>query len=206
MANGISQKEYDAYNNNKDLPFTARFATGYAPGSTFKTITGAIGLDAGTLKPDEELEINGLKWQKDKSWGGYFATRVKEASPVNLRTALVNSDNIYFAQQTLRMGEDKFRAGLNKFIFGEELDLPIAMTPAQISNEDKFNSEILLADTGYGQGQLLISPIQQATMYSVFQNNGTLVYPKLVLDKETKKKRQCNQRQRSEYNCHRSFR
>ncbi len=101
------------------------------------------------------------------------------------------------------MGEDKFRAGLNKFIFGEELDLPIAMTPAQISNEDKFNSEILLADTGYGQGQLLISPIQQATMYSVFQNNGTLVYPKLVLDKETKK-RQCNQRQRSEYNCHRS--
>ena len=51
------------------------------------------------------------------------------------------------------MGEDKFRAGLNKFIFGEELDLPIAMTPAQISNEDKFNSEILLADTGYGQGQ-----------------------------------------------------
>ena len=62
------------------------------------------------------------------------------------------------------------------------------MTSAQISNEDKFNSEILLADTGYGQGQLLISPIQQATMYSVFQNNGTLVYPKLVLDKETKKK------------------
>ncbi len=58
--------------NNKDLPFTARFATGYAPGSTFKTITGAIGLDAGTLKPDEELEINGLKWQKDKSWGGYL--------------------------------------------------------------------------------------------------------------------------------------
>ena len=41
---------------------------------------------------------------KDKSWGGYFATRVK-ASPVNLRTALVNSDNIYFAQQTLRMGK-----------------------------------------------------------------------------------------------------
>ena len=68
------------------------------------------------------------------------------------------------------------------------------MTSAQISNEDKFNSEIL-ADTGYGQGQLLISPIQQATMYSVFQNNGTLVYPKLVLDKETKK-RQCNQRKR----------
>jgi penicillin-binding protein len=188
MANGISQAEYDTYNKNEQLPFTARFATGYAPGSTFKTITGAIGLDAGTLKPEEALEIQGLKWQKNASWGNYFVTRVKEANPVNLRTALVNSDNIYFAQQTLRMGEDTFRKGLDKFIFGEELDLPIAMNPAQISNEDKFNSEILLADTGYGQGQLLITPIQQATIYSVFQNEGNLVYPKLILDKKTKTK------------------
>lgn len=151
MANGISQADYDGYANNENLPFTARFATGYAPGSTFKTITGGIGLDAGTLKPDEEIAINGLKWQKDASWGDYFVTRVKEASPVNLRTALVNSDNIYFAQQTLRMGEETFRKGLDKFIFGEKLDLSIPMNPAQISNEDKFNSEILLADTGYGQ-------------------------------------------------------
>lgn len=188
MANGISQKEYDGYANNENLPFTARFATGYAPGSTFKTITGGIGLDAGTLKPEEEIAIDGLKWQKDASWGDYFVTRVKEASPVNLRTALVNSDNIYFAQQTLRMGEDKFRKGLDKFIFGEKLDLSIPMNPAQISNEDKFNSEILLADTGYGQGQLLVTPIQQAAMYTVFQNEGKLVYPKIELNKETKTK------------------
>lgn len=188
MANGISQVDYDAYANNENLPFTARFATGYAPGSTFKTITGGIGLDAGTLKPDEEIEINGLKWQKDASWGDYFVTRVKEASPVNLRTALVNSDNIYFAQQTLRMGEETFRKGLDKFIFGEKLDLAIPMNPAQISNEDKFNSEILLADTGYGQGQLLVTPIQQAAMYTVFQNEGKLVYPKIELSKETKTK------------------
>ena len=50
------------------------------------------------------------------------------------------------AQQTLAMGEDKFRAGLEKFIFGEELDLPIAMNPAQLSNDKSFNSEILLAN------------------------------------------------------------
>lgn len=188
MANGISQTDYDAYATNENLPFTARFATGYAPGSTFKTITGGIGLDAGTLKPEEEIAINGLKWQKDASWGDYFVTRVKEASPVNLRTALVNSDNIYFAQQTLRMGEDTFRKGLDKFIFGEKLDLSIPMNPAQISNEDKFNSEILLADTGYGQGQLLVTPIQQAAMYTVFQNEGKLVYPKIELNKESKVK------------------
>lgn len=188
MTNGISQADYDAYNNDENLPFMSRFATGYAPGSTFKTVTAAIGLDAGTLDPNEELAINGLKWQKDSSWGGYQVTRVSDVSPVNLRTALVYSDNIYMAQETLKMGEKTFRAGLNKFIFGEKLDLPIAMDPAQISNEDSFNSEVLLADTGYGQGQLLLNPIQQITTYSVFPNNGTLVYPKLIADGETKTK------------------
>lgn len=190
MTNGISQEDYDAYHNNKDLPFISRFATGYAPGSTFKTITAAIGLDNGTIIPETVLSINGLKWQKDSSWGDYFVTRVSDVASVNLRNALVYSDNIYMAQQTLAMGEDKFRAGLEKFIFGEELDLPIAMNPAQISNDKSFNSEILLADTGYGQGELLINPIQQAAMYSVFANQGSLVYPRLVMGAETKTKKE----------------
>ncbi|MGG5316199.1 penicillin-binding transpeptidase domain-containing protein [Enterococcus sp. AZ072] len=188
MTNGISQADYDAYNNDKNLPFMSRFATGYAPGSTFKTVTAAIGLDSGTLDPNEELAINGLKWQKDSSWGGYQVTRVSDVSPVNLRTALVYSDNIYMAQETLQMGEKTFRDGLNKFIFGEKLDLPIAMDPAQISNDDSFGSEVLLADTGYGQGQLLLNPIQQIATYSVFPNKGTLVYSKLLADTETKTK------------------
>ncbi|MDT2709847.1 penicillin-binding transpeptidase domain-containing protein [Enterococcus gallinarum] len=190
MTNGISQEDYDAYHNNKDLPFISRFATGYAPGSTFKTITAAIGLDNGTINPETVLSINGLKWQKDSSWGDYFVTRVSDVASVNLRNALVYSDNIYMAQQTLAMGEDKFRAGLEKFIFGEELDLPIAMNSAQISNDKSFNSEILLADTGYGQGELLINPIQQAAMYSVFANQGSLVYPRLVMGAETKTKKE----------------
>ena len=188
MTMGISQEDYDAYANDALLPFLSRFSTRYAPGSTFKTITAGIGLDYGTINPDEEIEINGLKWQKDESWGGYFATRVKETSFVNLEKALVYSDNIYFAQQTLRLGERKFRDGLNKFCFGEKFDLPISMPVASLSNEDKFNSEILLADTGYGQGELLISPIQQATMYSVFMNDGAMVYPSLLMDKKAKRK------------------
>ncbi|NBA61008.1 penicillin-binding transpeptidase domain-containing protein [Enterococcus mundtii] len=189
MTNGISQDDYKAYEEDPNRPFISRFATGYAPGSTFKMITAAIGLDNGTLNPDEILTINGLKWQKDSSWGSYQVTRVSDVPQVNLKNALVYSDNIYMAQETLKMGEESFRKGLNQFIFGEELDLPIQMDPAQISNEDSFNSEILLADTGYGQGQLLINPIQQAAMYSVFANNGSLVYPRLVMDQETKDKK-----------------
>lgn len=188
MTQGISQEDYDAYEQNEDLPFISRFATAYAPGSTFKAITGAIGLENGTIDPTQSIAIDGLKWQKVSSWGDYFVTRVTDVASVNLKDALVYSDNIYMAQQTLSMGEDAFRDGLSKLIFGETLDLPIAMNPAQISNEDSFNSDILLADTGYGQGELLLNPIQQAAIYSVFANQGKLVYPRLVKEAEQKDK------------------
>lgn len=189
MTNGISQKEYEKYLNNKDLPFTSRYSTGYAPGSTFKMITAAIGLDNKTIDPNQYLHISGLKWQPNSSWGGYFVTRVSDKPEVNLKDSLVYSDNIYMAQQTLKMGEEKFISGLKKFIFGESLDLPLTMNPAQISHDGKLNSEILLADTGYGQGELLINPIQQITMYTIFANQGNLVYPKLLFNDsiETKK-------------------
>ncbi len=54
------------------------------------------------------------------------------------------------------------------------------MEPASLSNEKSFSTDILLADTGYGQGELLISPIQQAAMYSVFMNDGQITYPRLM--------------------------
>lgn len=185
---GISQADYDQYANDPKNPFLARFANGYAPGSTFKTITAAIGLDAGITKPDKVREISGLKWQKDASWGSYFVTRVSDVPNVDMAKALIYSDNIYFAQEALEMGEKVYQEGLKKFIFGEKLAIPIAMNPAQYSNEDGFKTEIMLADTAYGQGELLINPIQQAVMYGVFANNGNLVYPKLLATQETKQK------------------
>lgn len=184
MANGISKKDYDSYATNANQPFLARYATGYAPGSTFKTITAAIGMDAGITTPDKTKDIQGEKWQKDDSWGGYWVTRVSNVPQVNMVDALIYSDNIYFAQEGLEMGEQVFRAGLTKFQFDHQFDLPIEVATGQISNEQKFGSDILLADTAYGQGELLISPLQQATMYSVFANQGTMTFPKLLKDKE----------------------
>lgn len=189
MVLGISEADYKSYADDTNLPFMARFANRYAPGSTFKTITAAIGLDSGHITTTEERAIDGLKWQKDASWGGFWTTRVKETPVVDLKKALVYSDNIFFAQKSLEMGEEVFRNGLNKFIFGEELDLPIYVEPASISNGETFNSEIHLADTAYGQGELMIAPISQLTMYSVFMNDGAIVYPQIVKDQEVKTKK-----------------
>jgi len=189
MVVGISAEDYSDYSEDKNLPFLNRATNRFAPGSTFKTITAAIGLDAGIINTTEERAINGLKWQKDASWGGFYTTRVKDVPIVNLKKALVYSDNIFFAQKSLEMGEDIFRTGLNKFIFGENLDLPVYIEPASISNEETFKSELLLADTAYGQGELMISPVSQLSMYSVLMNEGNLVYPKLLKDQKVKHKK-----------------
>lgn len=188
MIRGISQKEYDAYLNDERKPFANRFTQRYAPGSTLKTVTASVALDAGTLTTDKTRTISGLKWQKDKSWGNYYITRVSNVPKVNLETAFIYSDNIFFAQTGLEMGEKILRKGFNQFIFGEKLDLPFSIEPAQISNKTSFKSQILLADTAYGQGQVLMSPIQQAITYSAFANNGKIIYGHLLANEKTKAK------------------
>lgn len=188
MIRGISQKEYDAYLNDERKPFANRFTQRYAPGSTLKTVTASVALDAGTLTTDKTRTISGLKWQKDKSWGNYYITRVSNVPKVNLETAFIYSDNIFFAQTGLEMGEKVLRKGFNQFIFGEKLDLPFSMEPAQISNKTSFKSQILLADTAYGQGQVLMSPVQQAITYSAFANNGKIIYGHLLANEKTKAK------------------
>ena len=185
MSSGISSEDYQAYIDDPMSPFLARYASGYAPGSTFKVITAGIGLDAGTIIPAETQEIDGLSWQKDASWGDYKVTRVKDVPSVNLADAFAYSDNIYFAREALEMGQEVYETGLSKYIFGEDLKLPIAMNPAQISNSGTLDSEGHLADTAFGQGELLLNPIQQAVSYTPFANGGKLVYPKLTADQET---------------------
>lgn len=185
---GISQTQYAAYNDNPNKPFIARYSARYAPGSTFKPITAAIGIEASTLNPSETIAIPDMKWQPNNSWGSYFVSRLNFAASVNLTTSLVRSDNIYYAQQALRMGGDVFREGLQKLVFDEELPVPLAMEPAQISNDETFTADTLVADTAYGQGQMLLSPLQMAATYSVLPNDGTIVYPKLMLNAEAQTK------------------
>lgn len=186
MVRGISQSQYDAYANNPNKPFMSRYAQRYAPGSTLKAITAAVAFEANTLKEDTVRKINGLQWQKDSSWGNYKVTRVTENAEVDYQKALIYSDNIFFAQEGLKLGEKKLRTGFNKFGFGEAYDLPFAMDVAQISSDKKFNSDILLADTAYGQGQLLMSPIHQAVAYSAFANDGKIVSPHLIYKEKSK--------------------
>ncbi|MGH4119772.1 penicillin-binding transpeptidase domain-containing protein [Clostridium sp.] len=160
-------------------PFQNRFSRAYSPGSTFKLITAAIGLEQGTIDPTKKIEIIGEKWQKDASWGPHMVTRVgTRVAPVNLQDAFVFSDNIYFAMSALDIGKDEFIKGSSKFGIGEKLPIVYPMVKSQVATDKIINDEAL-ADTGYGQGQVLMSPLHIALAYSSIVNDGNIMSPTL---------------------------
>ena len=180
MALGVSSEEWKELQENEKTPLIARYTQKYCPGSTFKPITGAIGLSTNSLKTTDTFSYSGKSWQKDKSWGDYNITTLTAYSgEKNLKNALIHSDNIYFAQATLQIGKDNFIDGLKKLKFGEDIDFELNLSKSQFSNSDTIKSETLLADSGYGQGQILVNPIHMASIYSSFANNGNMVKPYL---------------------------
>ncbi|MBU9713715.1 penicillin-binding transpeptidase domain-containing protein [Evansella tamaricis] len=170
--------------DNTDVLFDRRFQNRYSPGSVFKPITAAMGIEEGTLDPEEVLSIDGKQWQPDSSWGSYEITRVNEnVSDVNLETAMKFSDNIYFARQALNIGDSAMEEWAELFGFGESLPFGYPLYTSSIAN-DGLNSDILLADTGYGQGEVQMNPVHLATLYTMFVNEGSIVNPLLFTSEQ----------------------
>lgn len=160
--------------------FDNRFNNVYSPGSTMKLVTAAIGLNEGVVNPSEEVAISGLNWQPDASWGNYKVTRVTDpGKSINLRSAVKYSDNIYFAKAALNIGEEKFINGAKSFGIGEKSTFEFPMDDSQLSNDGTLKKDILLADSGYGQGQIMVSPLDIAMAYSALANEGGIMKPRL---------------------------
>lgn len=177
---GMSQETWDALNNDPNKPMYNRVRETWAPGSSFKPIVGAVGLTTGAFTEEEDLGASGLAWQKDESWGNYKVTTLHEYSGgAVLKNALIYSDNIYFAKAALKIGAETFTGELDKMGFNQEIPFDIGMTSSQYSNSEAIDSEVQLADSGYGQGQMLVNPLHLACMYSAFFNEGNMITPYL---------------------------
>ena len=183
---GLSNEQWTSLNEDEDKPLYNRFRQVWCPGSAFKPITAAVGLESGAIDPEEDYGNEGLNWQKDTSWGSYYVTTLKTYEPVILENALIYSDNIYFAKAALRTGAAEMENSLLQLGFQEELPFEIKMTKSQYSNTDNIETEIQLADSGYGQGQMLINPLHMACIYTSFCNNGNVIKPYLVYEQEAK--------------------
>lgn len=177
---GLSTEEWNTLNEDENMPMYNRFRQVWCPGSTFKPVTAAVGLESGAIDPDEDYGTEGLSWQQDSSWGSYYVTTLHTYEPVILENALVYSDNIYFAKAALKIGGEEMEASLKKIGFCETVPFEITMQQSQYSNTEKIETQIQLADSGYGQGEILVNPLHMACIYSAFANEGNMIQPYLV--------------------------
>ncbi|MGO1478351.1 penicillin-binding transpeptidase domain-containing protein [Senegalia sp. (in: firmicutes)] len=183
----LSDSEAQKFDEENIDRLQNRFNDVYSPGSTFKLVTAAIALDKGSIDPSEKINISGKSWQKDKSWGDYKVNRVSQKlSNVDLNDAFVYSDNIYFAMAAIKIGAQDFLDSSKKFGFNEELPVSYPIEKSQIANKNQIDSEVLLANTGYGQGQVLVSPLHLSLIYSSLVNNGDIMKPILEIDETIK--------------------
>ena len=176
---GLSTDKWNALNNDVNQPLMSRYKQTYTPGSSMKSITAAIGLETKAIDPNKDLGAKG-KWQKDSSWGNYYVTTLHAPSPNNLKNAITCSDNVYFARSALNIGKDNLFKYYKNLKIGEKIPFELALNKSQYINKNQKVSDQLIADSGYGQGQILMNPVQLASIYSAFVNNGSIYQPHIV--------------------------
>ena len=176
---GLSTDKWNALNNDVNQPLMSRYKQTYTPGSSMKPITAAIGLETKTIDPNKDLGTKD-KWQKDSSWGNYYVTTLHAPSPNNLKNAITYSDNVYFARSALNIGKDNLFKYYKNLKIGEKIPFELALNKSQYINKNQKVSDQLIADSGYGQGQILMNPLQLASIYSAFVNNGSIYQPHIV--------------------------
>ncbi len=151
----------------------------FPPGSVFKTIIAAAALSDGytpeTLIPAPDvLELPGSSATL-QNFGGSRCSGSEEQSLID---ALTISCNTAFAQLGIDLGEDRVREMAAAFgIDGTGFEMPLTVAPSQVGD---IESEAALAQTGIGQRDVRLTPMQAAMIASCIANDGQLMTPYLV--------------------------
>ena len=168
-------------------PLYARATQGqYPPGSVIKPFTASIALEEGVITSETVFDgeiTDENKWTpSDENWPFPAITRVDNSgSPLKLYNGMIHSDNIYFAWAALRLGDKTFLEHLSELGMDEAVPFDLPVREASIINDPTSITRKMLADMGYGQGELLVAPIQIAAMYTAFANGtGDMLQPILV--------------------------
>lgn len=150
----------------------------YEPGSVFKIVTMAAGIDAGLVTPDTVLTDTLSIEVGDRE---IYNSNRRSYGPVTIREALVLSLNIPTAQVALKLEEALFYQYIRRFGFGHLTEIDLANEgPGSIKVPgDSLWSRSDLATNAFGQG-LAVTPLQMATATCVIANGGMLVRPHVV--------------------------
>lgn len=169
--------EFPQLQDDSQSPLLNRATNGlYPPGSTFKIFTAASALEAGTVTMNSQFYDPGYLTV------GNFTLHDNESEATgeqDLTGAFALSSNVDFGQIALRMGDDVFYDALARWGIGKPLDFQLpAETDSVPPKSSIFPGE--LAQMGFGQGALLMTPLQMALIAATIANGGTMPRPYIV--------------------------
>lgn len=150
----------------------------YEPGSVFKIITMAAGLDAGIITPDSTFYDSGTI----EVGGAVIKNPDRRAHGLATMTdILAHSLNVGVAYISTSLGEEKFYAYLKRFGCGDytgiDLDGEVAGTLKEPGSRDWYKSD--LGTNSFGQG-VAVTPLQMITAVAAVANGGSLMKPYVV--------------------------
>ena len=176
-----AQTYWDEILSEEGRPLLLRATTGlYPPGSTFKVVTAASAIELRIASPDSiyedtgELEVDGRtlieRNRPDASRSSWTLTE-----------GLAYSLNLVYAQVGLNVGRDALTHRSTAFGIGEEIPGDLPTSRGQIaSSPDYLSDPSALADTSFGQGQLLVTPLHMVLVATAVARDGTVPIPMLV--------------------------
>ncbi len=165
---------------DKGLPLVQRATEGvYAPGSIFKVITAATAIEMGFASPEKVYEDDGSLDVAGRIIVEH--NRPDDRTEWTLAESLSWSLNVVFARVGLAIGADNLRQFAANFGFGREVPFDVPVSESQLASSDDFlNNLPAVADTSFGQGELLVSPLHMALVAAGIANGGTMMRPILV--------------------------
>ena len=149
----------------------------YYPGSVFKVITSAMGLDSGVATMNTTFTCSGAYGVAKQT---YHCAGHKAHGTINMADALRQSCNIYYIQLGQRVGSQQFYNYFDAFGFTERtgVDLPSETGLMKYYSANQLG-EVQLASSAFGQA-MAITPLQMCTAVAAAVNGGYLVTPHVV--------------------------
>jgi penicillin-binding protein 2 len=186
FAKGISNKDFGKLANNKDQPLLNHAVQAwYAPGSTYKLVTGTGVLADGKITAQTRVPTYAslrlgsttfYEWNH-RGWGG-----------CNIDCGFGHSSDTFFYQMAAKLGIDRLGYWAKQYGFGARtgIDLPgevKGIVPTNNWKMDAMGQPIFPGETyqaGIGQGYDAVTPIQLINAYAALANGGKLYRPQLV--------------------------
>lgn len=187
FARGITSDEWRELIDNSRRPMTNKALRGqYPPGSTFKMIVALAALEAGVVTPATTFNCSG-SFQLNKNYE-YRCWKKNGHGQVDLHKAIKESCDVWFYRVGLETGIDRISSAATRMGLGHETGFPFGversgLIPSRDWKKQRFGTSWYDGETvitAIGQGFVLTTPLQLATMTAALANGGTVWKPQIV--------------------------